>query len=255
MKTVSKIILYFIVACSITWVGNLVNYLYPGANWWSMFALGPILAAPLVIWMTDGGAAVKAWWKRIWRFNAPLYVYFCAIFVPLAIFVVSTGLAMAMTGDRPTAEAIAAWPDVLKFAPLMLVLGGPGGEEPGFRGYGQHELQKVMTPLTAACWIGLGVVVWHFPVFIEGNIPISIAACLIGVSVVYAWLYQAGGSVWPLVILHLMVNSVNSQYLANMLSEQGREIEVNIMTVFFIAWALLIAWRLGPNLGHPVRED
>ena len=87
-----------------------------------------------------------------------------------------------------------------------MLIAGPAPEELSFRGYGQHELQQEMSPLNAAIWIGIGVLIWHVPLFLFGEVPWPFIVTLVAVSVVYAWLYQLGGSVWPLVTLHFVVN-------------------------------------------------
>ncbi|HEX9894454.1 MAG TPA: CPBP family intramembrane glutamic endopeptidase [Gemmatimonadales bacterium] len=247
-----RILAFFLLAYALTWFGNLGNVIHP-AVWWPrpMFVLGPILAAPLVIGWTEGRAGLLAWWHRILRFRAPGRIYAAGLLIPLAIIVTSAALAVAAGASLPP---IAAWNwGALLVALPIVPLGGPIPEEPAFRGYGQHVLQQTMSPLAASLWIGLGVLVWHLPILIIGGIPWPIAVALPAVSVVYAWLYQAGGSIWPLVGLHFIQNLVGGMLFGAMFDGRGDVVWTGFLAALYVLWALILAWRLGPTLGAAVR--
>lgn len=243
-----RISLFFLVAYAFTWFGHLGNWLVPSDAWpVPMFPLGPFIAALFVLWFTRGVAGLKDWLRRVVRFRAPLWVYAVLFFVPLAIILASVGLAIALGtphGPLPAYSPI----EYLLFIPIVL-LAGPAPEETAFRGLGQHQLQETISPLAASLWIGLGVLIWHLPLFFSGEIPWPIAVTLIAVSVVYAWLYVAGGSVWPLVTLHFVQNYFGGGYFGRLFSENDAAIWVGILTVFYIVWALFLVWNLGPSLG------
>ncbi|HEX9857261.1 MAG TPA: CPBP family intramembrane glutamic endopeptidase, partial [Paracoccaceae bacterium] len=209
--------------------------------------LGPLLAAPLLLWMFDGSAAVRDWWRRILRFRAPLRIYAIALFLPLAIIVASVLLARAVgtpAGPLPGYTA-GEW---LIGIPLVALF-GPAPEEPGFRGLGQHELQQVISPFVAALWIGAGVTIWHIPLFFIDNLPPIIALTLLAVSVVYAWLFISGGSVWPLVTLHFVQNYFGGQYFGRMFAPEDSQVWLGFLTLFYLIWAAFLLWRSGPALG------
>jgi uncharacterized protein len=250
MSTIQRrIVLFFLVAYALTWFGWLGNWLVPGPYWLlPMNPFGPIIAAPLVIWFTEGRDGVSVWWRRILRFKAPVWVYAVAFFVPLGIIVISMILAVsfgAIAGPLPYYAPI----ELLLGIPIALIA-GPAPEEPAFRGYGQHELQETMSPLNAALLIGLGVLIWHTPVFLTGNIPWPLVITLIAVSVVYAWLYQVGGSVWPLVTLHFVQNYFGGEYFGTMFANGSQLIYIGILTALYVVWAGGLAWWNGPSLGR-----
>jgi membrane protease YdiL (CAAX protease family) len=245
-----RILAFFLLTYALTWFGNLGNWLFPSAVWpIPMFPLGPIIAAPLVIWFTAGRAGLAAWWRRIIRFRAPIWVYATAIGVTLAIIVSSVGLAIAIGTPALALPDVGGLSGALMAVPIVL-MDGPAPEEPAFRGYGQHELQETLSPLVASLWIGLGVLIWHLPVLLLQQISWPIAFALPAVSVVYAWLYQVGGSVWPLVALHFTVNYFGGEYFGRMFADQDAPVWTGFLSVFFVAWAVLLAWRLGPSLGR-----
>lgn len=243
-----RLLVFFVLACAFTWFGHLGNWLWP-SPWWPlpMNPLGPIVAAPLAIWLTAGRAGVSDWLRRIRRFRAPLWVWGVAIAWPLAVILASLGLAVlsgAATQPLPMREPL----EFLILVPVMLLM-GPGPEEPAFRGYGQVELETTMSPLAAAVWIGVGVVVWHLPVLLTGDVAWPFVVTLVAVSVIYAWLLKAGGSVWPLVALHFVVNYAGGEFLGAMLADAaGQTVYALYYAVFYVAAAGLIVWRFGPSL-------
>jgi len=248
-RAYTRVLLFFLVTYALTWVGNLGNYLWPSDAWpRPMNPLGPLVAAPLVLWLYDGGPAVAAWFRRILRFRAPPWLYATAFLLPLAIILGSVGLAIAIgtkSGPLPSyaaSEFIIGIPIVLLFGPLP--------EEPGFRGLGLHELRDSMTTLTAALIIGLGVLIWHLPLFLTGDLPLPIAVVLPAVSVVYAWLYTRGGSVWPLVLAHWVQNYFGGNFFGMVFAPPDQWIWLSFLTVAYLLWAALLVWRYGPELGR-----
>jgi CAAX protease family protein len=250
MSIPRRIVAFFLLAYALTWFGHVGNALLPSPAWpLPMFPFGPLIAAPVVIGWTEGRAGLAAWLRRIARVRAPARVYAAAFLVPLAIVLASVGLAVALgTPAGPLPGYGLA--QLLAFVPLV-ALDGPAPEEASFRGYGQHELQTVVSPLAAGLWIGLGVLVWHAPVLIGGYIPWTIAVALPAVSVVYAWLYRAGGSVWPLVVLHFVINYFGAGLFGAVFAPEDAEIWTGLLAGFFVLWALLLAWHLGPSLRRP----
>ncbi len=75
------------------------------------------------------------------------------------------------------------------------------------------------------------------------------AITLIAVSVVYAWLYNIGGSIWPLVVLHFVQNYFGGGYFGRMFSEQDSVPWIAILTLLYIVWAGFLVWRFGAALG------
>lgn len=248
-----RILYFFLLSYAFTWFGWLGNWLAPSDYWLlPMNPLGPLMAAPLVIWLTEGGAGVRAWLRRLGNFNAPLWVYGAAFLVPLAIIATSMGVAAASGAVMMPLPEIAAV-DFLVAIPIILLF-GPFPEEVSFRGYGQHTLQERVSPLSAALAIGVGVLVWHAPLIIIGHLAWPWMICIVAVSVVYAWLYNVGGSVWPLVLLHFTVNYFGSEFLGQVVSEPHTQVlYAGVYCLLYVAWATAIYGRHGKQLGRERR--
>jgi membrane protease YdiL (CAAX protease family) len=171
-----------------------------------------------------------------------------AFLVPLAVILASIWLASASgapTQPLPDREFL----EFIILIPIMLLL-GPLPEEVSFRGYGQHELQTTISPLMAAIWIGVGVLIWHAPLFLAGNVPWPFIVTIVAVSVVYAWLYQLSGSVWPLVLVHFVVNYFGGEWLGAMIAPDGQMLYSIYYAGFYVIWAAFIIWRYGSELGR-----
>ncbi len=244
-----RIVLFFLLSYALTWWGFLLAFLLPSQAWANTnFALGPLIAAPIVIWFGEGRAGLTRWLKRLVRFRAPVWVYTAAFFVPLGIAALATVLSIAI-GTPPGPVPTYSLGDLAIYFGIVLV-DGPFPEEVSFRGFGQHELQGETSPLAASLWIGLGVAVWHLPLFIFGEDPWLIAVTVIAVSVVYAWFYCCGGSVWPVIIVHFTHNYFGAGFFQELFAPGDRMAWVVFLTAFYLAWAALIVWRLGASLGR-----
>lgn len=248
-KTQRNVLIFFLLSFPLTWWGFALVWLDPTQEWAKTnFALGPLIAAPIAIWFTEGREGVMRWLKRLANFRAPIWVYAVSFFVPLGLAALCGIFAIA-SGARIGAVPTFGFADLLLFVGIILIA-GPLPEEVTFRGYGQHELQGEMTVFTASLWIGLGVLVWHLPLLLWGELPWQIAIAIMAVSVVYAWLYVQGGSVWPLVILHFVVNYFGAGFFQEMLQPESRIYYATFLMIFYVGWALLLLWWHGPQLGR-----
>jgi membrane protease YdiL (CAAX protease family) len=252
-KTQRNVLLFFLLSFPLTWWGFALAWLNPSLGWEaSNFPLGPLIAAPIVIWFTAGREGLMRWLKRLAIYRAPLWVYTVSFFVPLGLAVLCIIFAIA-AGAKIGVVPTFTFADLVLFTGIVLIA-GPLPEEVTFRGHGQHELQEEMSPFTASLWIGLGVLVWHLPLLIWGELPWQIAFAIIAVSVVYAWLYVQGGSLWPLVILHFVVNFFGAGFFQEMLQPESRIYYATFLMIFYVGWAALIYWWHGPQLGRKPRE-
>ncbi len=70
-------------------------------------------------------------------------------------------------------------------------------------------------------------------------------------SVVYAWLYVSGGSPWPVVTVHFVVNYFGSEFLGVVVSDPATQmVYAQIYAGFYVTWAVLIVLLTGPSLGR-----
>jgi hypothetical protein len=174
---------------------------------------GPGVAAVAVVGYAGGRAALRAWlggclqWRIGWRWFAP------AFFLPLALLGLAAAMHVALGGTLGSSPAAGHLPLAAANLVLILLLGGPLGEEFGWRGYALPALQmrhgwRVSSLILGAVW-GL----WHLPLFfasdtLQGRIPLlPFLLSTVALSVVFAWLFnRSRGSVLPALVLHTAVN-------------------------------------------------
>ena len=132
-----------------------------------MNPLGPLIAAIMVIGYFEGRVGLKAWWRRIIKFSAPVWVYAVAFFVPLVLILISIRMAILIgtpAGTLPARDRGVSGPDP-DHGDVRAASGGivvPG--------LWPARTEAEMSPLAASLWIGLGVMVWHLPLLLGGNI-------------------------------------------------------------------------------------
>lgn len=97
---------------------------------------------------------------------------------------------------------------------LVLLLGGPLGEEFGWRGYALPVLQERYSWRVASLVLGMVWGAWHLPLFYradtaQSHIPVGLfMASTVALSVLFAWLFNhTGGSVLPALVLHTAINA------------------------------------------------
>ncbi len=180
-----------------------------------MFAgsFGPSLAAIVVVASTRPVGGVRAWLSRClqWRIGWGWLAF--VMFLPLAVMLLAAGLHIALGGDIATAPASGHLLMTVVNLPLVLLLGGPLGEEFGWRGYAGPVLQDRLGWRPASLCLGLVWGVWHLPLFfIDGTAQAHVPPALfllsvVAMSVVFAWLVnRTAGSVVAALLFHTAIN-------------------------------------------------
>jgi hypothetical protein len=180
-----------------------------------MFAgsFGPGLAAILVVAITCRHTGLRAWLSRCLRWRIGWGWLAFALLFPLVVMFVAARLHVALGGAMATPPASGhLLMTVVNFF-LILLLGGPMGEEFGWRGYALPVLQDRFGWRAASLGLGLVWGAWHLPLFfIDGtsqtHIPLALfALSVVAMSVLFAWLVNhTAGSVVGALLLHTAIN-------------------------------------------------
>jgi membrane protease YdiL (CAAX protease family) len=175
-------------------------------------SLAPALAALLLSRWWGGGPAVRdlLWAMVRWRVGFALWLV--TLFTPLLIAAASL-LAARVFGILPPPAAIPGY--LLLLAPLeILFLGGPLGEEPGWRGFLLARLLPRYGPVVAGLATGVVWFAWHLPLFwlpgsAQSGIPLGYyAVTLLSYSMVLTWIYvRSRGSVLLCILFHTSLDA------------------------------------------------
>lgn len=181
-----RVACYFVLAYVLAW----------GAiPWNSFFAPGALLAAVIIVAITEGLPGLRRVGARLIRWRVHWVWYVLAFAVPLGVHAVAVALNVALGASAPPSLAfLTPWyglPLALGFH-IISPFGGPLMEEPSFRGFAQPELQRTRSPLGATAIMAVVISGWHAPLFLMesfGDHPIGFVTT-VAVTFWYAWLFN-----------------------------------------------------------------
>ena len=176
-------------------------------------SIGPSLAAVLVMSYSNGRAGLRVWLARCllgrfaWRWALLAFLF------PLVLMAMAAAAHIALGGTLPPSPAARHVAMTALNIVLMFFVGGPLGEEFGWRGYALPALQVRMHWRIASVLLGVIWALWHLPLFysagtVQSHLPIGLyALSVIASSVLFAWLFnRSDGSIVPVLMLHTAVN-------------------------------------------------
>ncbi|TNM51582.1 CPBP family intramembrane glutamic endopeptidase [Brevibacterium sediminis] len=225
--------------------------------------IGPIGSAFLLTAVIDGRQGLKAWMGRLLRWRAaPIWYLIAVLAVPAGM--VLTGLAFSAGNIiAPSVAVLAAYLPMLAFQFITTGL----AEEPGWRDFALHRLQKVHSPLKSAFILGPLWTVWHLPLFLTewGGYPdaswvrlaaFSVFCC--SFNIVMSWVFNRTGESLPLsMLMHVSANNFASVMWSEIFPtlEGDGDLMWTAMAMGSTVAAILIVVTTKGRLGyHPVEN-
>jgi hypothetical protein len=184
---------------------------------WTFAAFSPLVAALIVIPLTQGLSGLRALGSRMIRWRVRWYWYAVAIALPLGVVLLTAGLNVVLGASAPSLAQFGSVSTILLVFAVRLVNPGDGalGEEPGWRGFALPGLQTTLSPLVSTLILGVLVSGWHAPILFleEGGLqpPIVVGYLLGSVAVTfwYSWLFNhTGGSVLITLVSHAFQGTI-----------------------------------------------
>src|SRR5918993_105583 len=185
----------------------------------SFGAFAPLVAALIVIPMSQGVAGLKELGLRMIRWRVRWYWYAAAIGLPLAVHLAVVGVNFAAGSGLPslTFTSLTTFPMVFAIR-LANPADGPLGEHPGWNGVALPGLQADRSPLLATMILAPLVAGWHLPTFFlevggwQPSLLVGGLVTTIAVTFWYAWLFNhTRGSVLMLVVAHSVEGSIQAE--------------------------------------------
>jgi membrane protease YdiL (CAAX protease family) len=222
---------YVLLACGWTWAYELTLYrgllapgYSPGAALRDLgFALGPALGAFGVTAVVEGHAGVQELLRRCVRWQVGLRWYLLALLgTPILLLVAVLPLPGAFAALRLPGRLF--WLSYVAWYGVYLV-GGPLGEEPGWRGFALPRLEGRAGPLVGTLLLGALWSGWHLPLFfISGTDQYAIASgsgvlghlggfglfaiWVTALAVILTWVFNnTRGSLLLAMLLHTSINA------------------------------------------------
>lgn len=168
-------------------------------------SFGPSAAASIILVICYGAGEPAKRIAELFRWAGPPRLWVVTLVAPAAVILVAVGLSTIL--DAP----VGGWQDpgrlylVVPVFLYVLILGGPIGEELGWRGYALPLLQGERGPLRATAVLGAAWAAWHAPLFaIAGTVqrsipPMAFVIQILTTAVIYTWLWNRARSL-PLVV-------------------------------------------------------
>src|SRR3712207_5752148 len=204
------IITFFVLSYAISWAFLPIESV-------AFLPSGPLLAALIVIPITQGRAGLRELGSRLIRWRVRWYWYAVAIGLPLAVHLAIVGLNVAAGEGVPSITLTSLTTFLIIFAVrLVNPADGPLGEHPGWNGVALPGLQGAgYSPLLATAILAPLVAGWHLPLFfMEGDgfvVSVVVAGLVVTMAVTfwYAWLFNhTAGSILLLVVAHSVEGSI-----------------------------------------------
>jgi uncharacterized protein len=225
------------------------------------FFLGPFLSAFVMTGATEGRAGVGRLLRRMVLWRVGLRWYLVALVGVPALFVLSV---IVLPGGLASFQG----QGLASLAPLALLglfvtvffIGGPLGEEPGWRGFALPRLQRLHGPLVGSLILGPLWAFWHLPIFWvpAWNFPPTLLNLVLYVisaisfTIVMTWVFNnTKGSLLIAVLMHASFNTtflmLNQLFPAPLVTGYGSQVPA---VIGYGAVALVVVALTRGRLGY-----
>ncbi len=180
-----------------------------------------------------------------------------ALALPLVMVAIAILIAVALLGAAAPTFSVALVGIIAVEFVRILIVGGPLGEEIGWRGFALPRLQATRTAFDASVLLGVLWGLWHIPLyFVAGTGQFETLAAgtdpafaiggfvgwTIGLSVLFTWLFNGSrGSLLVVILFHAAVNL--AVFLPAQLGTTGLVSLLNVAVTWIVA--LIVTVRFG----------
>ena len=219
-------------------------------------SFAPSAAALFLTWRYAGGTELRRFLGRalIWRVSPIWYVI--AIAGPALIMLLAMGGHVLLGGTAPDYVPFGArWLIVAVNFVLVLLIGGPLGEEFGWRGFALPRLEAGFNPPWDSLILGIIWTIWHLPLFFisesaQHGTPFWLFALLtIPLTVLITWVFH--GSADSLLLVMLFHAAVNTWSGPLMISTEAEGSTRPFALVVTLTWGLALLVVISRRGSYP----
>jgi len=250
------VVAFYALAFPLSWRAYAVALVRPGGEL-GLDPYGPLVAAVAVTALAGGLAGLKEWGRSLLRWRARPSLYAFALLGPLVLTLLGIGVNLALGATPPPAEKWAGWSTLPIVFPLVMVLGGPLGEEPAWRGLALARVAERRPMLQASLAVGVVWFAWHLPLLLArpGEVWPGLAGIL-SASVVFGWLYQRSNGVVLLpLLMHTAQNTFGGEFAGPMFQGADLSRMAWIRGALYAATALVLVLRDARLRIAPIAES
>jgi uncharacterized protein len=204
---------------------------------------GPFLSAVTIVARRSGFRGLGEFIGQAFRWRAGIQWYAAALVAPAAIRIAVLYVHVLKGGTFPDLSDPTRWLAIPSTFFLVLLIGGPTGEEFGWRGFLLQRMQPVTGVLWASVLIGVITASWHLPLFwipgtAQSHLPFAIFFVrTVALSIISTWLYNGTRrSLLFVLLFHASLNTwPNTMYI---LEAEGTIGPYLSTTIIYAGWAL-----------------
>lgn len=260
-RSAAPLLAFFALAFAFSWPCWLLvpvlkaDYPFAANALFVMGGFGPSLAAIAVLAYSTGIAGLRTWLMRCLRWRVGWRLVLLAFLLPLGFMGLAACIQLALGGILPPSPAAGhVWIAAVNFF-LIFLIGGPLGEEFGWRGYALQNLQLRWGWRFASLFLGIVWALWHLPLFytantVQSHLPMGLyALSAVASSVLFAWMFnRSQGSLIPVLVLHTAINAW-TLFIPVMVQPDGSNLRpFQIVVGILVLAAALLLYR---NEGRP----
>ena len=231
---------------------------------------GPSLAGVTIIALTRGKAGLQDLGQRFFKWRVGFLWWGVALGMSGLLLLIALGVHLALGGNM---SSFALFRSGWYWAPvyfLLTLIGGPLGEEFGWRGFALPYLQQKSGAAKASVLLGAVWGLWHLPLFLQAHtihaqmglqlLPLFVLG-EIALATLMTWVYnKTGGSLLVAgVIMHNADNFWSSVFITDETfasafqggSQSQFDMRLYVIAVFVsVLAALVIFWATQQRLGY-----
>ncbi len=229
---------------------------------------GPSIAGVIVTVITSGKDGLRDMGQRALRWRVGFRWWAVALFFTGLILLFSIAINALLGYGFPSFAFLRQEWYLIPLVFLITIIGGPLGEEFGWRGFALPNLQRKWGPMVASIIIGIVWALWHIPLFFQ---PESIHAQIglellpvyvvgeIALAIIITWVYNKTGS--SLLVSGIILHNADNFWATALLTndtvttvQSGVQSQLDMQLYFlstvvsvFVVLILAVAtkWQLG----------
>lgn len=185
-----------------------------GAALQMVAGFGPSIAGVAVVAVSSGREGLRQWFARCLRWKVGWRWFVAAFLTPPLLMMFALVVHVALGGELPAFPAAQHVPMAIANFGLVFLVGGPLGEEFGWRGYLTPALTARFDWRVASLLVGVVWGLWHLPLFLVGGsvqseMPVFFFLLnILAGSVLFGWFFEHHqGSIVPTLVLHMSLNA------------------------------------------------
>lgn len=204
---------------------------------------GPFLAATAIVSRASGFRGFREYVAQAFRWRVGIQWYALVLFAPVAIEIIVLMFHATKGHALPDFTDATRWLGAPSTFFIVLLLGGPTGEEFGWRGFLLQRVQPMLGLFGASLVIGGISSLWHLPLFwvigsAQSHLPFALFAVrTVALSVISTWLYNGTKrSLLMVLLFHASMNTwPNTLYILDADTTLGPYMS---STVIYAGWAV-----------------